>query len=878
MRKTFFYLSLSTLLLTAACSESIIATDDNTSNDVETTGVPVKFQISGTEAQPNDPTTVGFLAKFATPATTRTAFADANVTNALKGVSAQINWSANDQITVYQAGFSESGNTITTTDYKVTAGEVAKADIEPVSGAMEWQKDKTGFRFIATYPKVNATGYGITAVTTTPATGNAQDYANYLTVTVKPNNEQTCTVDQATYTDGNTLWKFAQPDMNNALMIGADEQLATRPMAENEVVKLNFHPIMSTLMVGVSGPATASTFLKGIKIYLKDNAGNPTDFATTYNLSYQLQNQTWICNKVKASAGKVAYYYIKLNTPVEVGSKDGKNIKCMFTAFLPPHEIAVGKQQIQVVPEFVESASADAIASDWYTTTTIGRKTDSYFRPSSKLLVYTGALNTKFAMNKWMKYIPDNAYIRDLSLPGAHSALNHDYNSVSGGTRYSEASRSANQAVTLRAMLNAGIRALDLSIGDDGQKAAGLRYGRSLAIGDNTFTNKVTDGALQQLLAFLKENPTETVVALISLDSDYYTVGDRFYSYGTAKDQFIEELMKKKTAWKDSEKQESGIVYFKNDLTLADCRGKLILMIKHANRKYNSSRTYFNGDQTVEEGNLRYGGICFLPDWETTDWYNAFDYYKGEGKYADDYLDMFADKDTYYSAQLYPGTKDIGAMAFKKTAMKPLSNNNTSPQDGTLYYLQKDFASKRTPLYYTSYTPYTHYWNTTTDDSKKQTFGGDNSNAFKATVVKDFLDMAGSNRFTNDWFITVVPAWSGGDGVHEHYGSGSINDTWNVNTKKTNTWASNYIETHQPILDYLRDNLGRGRKGIVFFDIVPGRNNNGDYEYKYTTMGYNDPQYDGNNSLTETKKNIGKEMTRLLIMDNIMRTLKKAQP
>lgn len=875
MKKHYLYAGLLTLSLAMACTENIIIGDEPTSEEVKTTGVAIKFEANGNEQNINDEASKKFLADLQ-GVETRTQYAGEGTIAEVQGTNTQLLWSTDDPISIYQAGFSANGNTTTHTEYKIKEGGNKSAKIVATGSEMEWQADKTGFRFIATYPSVNASGNGITAVNFDNTSNNPQDYTNNVSVTIKPQSNQTCVLSENTLTDNNTVWHLARPDMKNSLMIGADTKLSSGFVPENEDVKLAFDPIMSTLMIAVGGPYNTTTYLKGVKIYLKDNNGNAVNFAESYTLQYQLTDGKAICNKIKSQSGEVPYYYINLNKPIKLGAIENKNHNCLVTAFLPPHVISKGKQQLQIVPEFVESDAEGAALNDWYISSTIGRKDDSYFTPSTKMVVNTGRLMKKFDNAKWMSYIPDNVYIKDLSIPGAHNALNVDV------TRWSEAVRSNTQVADITQMLNAGIRALDISLGVKSGSTAGNRYGRSYYDDANNtvYFSGNTQGGIKAIQDFLKKNPTETVLVLLSFDSDYSAYRDASWSAGAS--QVIDPLMNNQVSW-GSNGNKSGIVYFNKDLTMGEARGKVILFVKN---KFDAGTqpNYFDGFKKTESGtnNLRYTGICFLPNVRSVDFYYGIDDY-GSNK-TDKYLDLFQPNATYYSYKVYDPNietsnteaKSIGAMAFQRTKMQLFPDGKADDGDGVLYFLNKEFISKRTG---NGTPPYTNKWNTTIQPNTEQTYTGDQSNILKPIVVKDFLNMAADNKFIENWFMTIVPGWSGFDDADDYTGAGNFNDPGDKglpNYSNTNTWASNYLETHKPILQYLQEKQGQGRKGIVYFDFVPGRNENGEYSYKYTTVGYNDMNIGTrDNKITEEKKNVGKEMTRLLIQDNLMRTLRR---
>ncbi len=103
-----------------------------------------------------------------------------------------------------------------------------------------------------------------------------------------------------------------------------------------------------------------------------------------------------------------------------------------------------------------------------------------------------------------MKSIPDTQNIISLNIPGAHDA----------STKYCQLGLfSSCQKLTVKEMMNIGVRAFDLRVDGENMvhsftKCKKTRFGKNLTIYDVT----------NDILEFLKDNPTETVIVFFKND------------------------------------------------------------------------------------------------------------------------------------------------------------------------------------------------------------------------------------------------------------------------------------------------------------------------------------------------------------------------
>ena len=155
------------------------------------------------------------------------------------------------------------------------------------------------------------------------------------------------------------------------------------------------------------------------------------------------------------------------------------------------------------------------------------------------------------AQNNWMASLPDNVYITQLSIPGAHDAatsgMTFDINKT--------------QALTIPNQWEAGVRAFDLRPKKDGK------------IYHSSFSTGIT---LTQALGYLKtklqDNPTEFAIVLMRNESDD----------GANEDGWQTAIKSILDAYAAADGNYRGTVEWNNRLKLSDVRGKILILTRDA--------------------------------------------------------------------------------------------------------------------------------------------------------------------------------------------------------------------------------------------------------------------------------------------------------
>ncbi|NNE98364.1 MAG: phosphatidylinositol-specific phospholipase C domain-containing protein [Pyrinomonadaceae bacterium] len=162
----------------------------------------------------------------------------------------------------------------------------------------------------------------------------------------------------------------------------------------------------------------------------------------------------------------------------------------------------------------------------------------------------------------WMRFLPDNTLVENISIPGTHDSA-----ATYSPTPF-EASWTIAQSWTVKEQLDAGIRYLDIRV---------RRTGTSFAIHHGpVFQRKMFGDVLNQVSAFLRANPTETVVMRLK---DEHTAQDGSSSF--------EEI------YKSYASRYGGLIYSPTNAhpKLGEVRGKIFLL---CNDKCNSNGTMFS--------------------------------------------------------------------------------------------------------------------------------------------------------------------------------------------------------------------------------------------------------------------------------------------
>lgn len=384
--------------------------------------------------------------------------------------------------------------------------------------ALKWGGDSGFHTFYAVYPASSAVNVS----------------GGVATCTVNTN--QICTITTA----GPNY--VADPDMNNAYMVST---LSTEP---TDIVDLHFKPIMTTLKVTIKAPESvvdqnqAASTITGISLI-------PTKANYSDTFEYDIEGKKIIANTTTGTRSPIL---------VSVRNADGEayvdlnpNETLTLTAFIPPVEINAANQykvrvQGQNIGEYIVTLGG-----------TQG-ETSKDIAPSSKRNIILPQLDSQVPVgNNWMTPLDDNIYFSQLSVPGTHDAAAY-------GTSMWNAGQT--QSLDIQSQLKMGIRAFDFRPAYNSDKrndeVMWLYHG-------TTETNISLNTALTTIETFLTANPGEIVFIQYRHESEKILGSP--WSKDTSKWNKIATLLVK---------HSSFIVPFKGDLTLGECRGKMIMVTR----------------------------------------------------------------------------------------------------------------------------------------------------------------------------------------------------------------------------------------------------------------------------------------------------------
>ena len=450
----------------------------------------------------------------------------------------QINWVNGDQIKIFCAEAENAKSAL----YNVTPAPTAKDGTIAAAGSdvLQWGGDTETHHFYATYP--GAAG-GVTV-----------DDKGIATFPI--NRNQKCTV---TTTNGYETNVVAKPDMKNANMVA---YTATAPT--DGAVSLTFKPLMTTLEIVVQGPESninsSNARVTGVSIV---STIQTTSSETGDDFKYDIAKGT-----ISGSAGtgnpttKSETTFISLvdanGNASYVDLANGK--KLTLTAFLPPMseaQAAAMKRQVKVRvhitgnAELTASIKTNDASSDSWTT---------QFKPSAKKKITLPEIPSgkQESGNNWITPLDGNIYVSQMSIPGSHDAATGENMATIVGDLFAQT-----QENTLQVQWNLGIRCFDLrpaiykkrgSTGELWLYHGMTRVSISWATAMNTIKANLTDHPGEFAIVLVRHEDERT------LDKDNNTTNFNTYM----------------THWVNANK--SWIVDWKPNITIDECRGKLILI------------------------------------------------------------------------------------------------------------------------------------------------------------------------------------------------------------------------------------------------------------------------------------------------------------
>lgn len=446
----------------------------------------------------------------------------------------QINWVDGDQITIFCAEAESAKSAL----YNVTPASTAKDGTITNAGSdvLQWGGDGLTHHFYAVYP------------------GRTANVDENGIATFSINRNQKCTV---TTTNGYENNVVAKPDMKNANMVA---YTAAEPT--DETVSLSFKPLMTTLEIVVTGPTTninsSNARVTGVSI-VSTITTTSSESGDSFKYDITKGEITGSANKGTATTKSETTFISLVDANGNASYVDLANGKTLtLTAFLPPmseKQAAAMNRQVKIRVHITGNAELSASVktnetSDNWTT---------QFKPAAKKKIILHAIPSgkQESGNNWITPLDGNIYVSQMSIPGSHDAATGEDMATIFGDVFAQT-----QEQTLQTQWNLGVRAFDLRP----------------AIFKGVFTKELWlyhgvcrvsiswATAMNTIKANLTDHPGEFAIVLFRHE-DEGTLG---------KDNNTTNFNTYMKNWVNANK--SWIVDWRPDITIDECRGKLILI------------------------------------------------------------------------------------------------------------------------------------------------------------------------------------------------------------------------------------------------------------------------------------------------------------
>lgn len=191
------------------------------------------------------------------------------------------------------------------------------------------------------------------------------------------------------------------------------------------------------------------------------------------------------------------------------------------------------------------------------------------------------------SLDSWMSKVDDNAFICQMSIPGAHDACSSSFSGTLASI-YSGTSKTQNE--TVEVMLNSGLRLFDLRPCVSGSK---LHINHGIATTSFDF-----DPIMKNIVDFVVAHPTEFCVVVIRHESE-----------GDSNNSNFGRLLQESLA-----KIKTNLVDFRPDLTVGEARGKVLFISRDDyDAPLYGGRTYDLADNRTNINDML-GGKCYGPN------------------------------------------------------------------------------------------------------------------------------------------------------------------------------------------------------------------------------------------------------------------------
>ena len=476
--------------------------------------------------------------------------------------SKQVRWESGDVVRIYYVYTNTTGNVEKTyADYTVTPvdGEIGEHKelgslvAEDANNQLKWAEG-SGHKFYAVYPADNEITIDEKGVATFPI-----------------NRDQKCTIRDNKSTESAYTY-VAEPDDKNIYMVAS---ATAGPQSGS--VWLDFKPIMTTINVVVKGPlnttenqTTPNVVVTGVSL-ISTITTNTNASKSEFKYDITTGNITGSGSGTGTSTEETEQTE---TTFISVVNTDGLSAREMaegetlvLTGFLPPMDITTAealKRQVQIRVH-----------------TTGGNKTMTLEKatallPSAKGAIKLPSMYTPITGSNWITPLDDNIYVSQLSIPGTHDAATY------AGTI---GNLGQTQDYSIAQQWDMGIRAFDFRP---------ALYGTYYIVAWANLKMWNWHGVTRTDLAF--EDGLDQIIKKMTPGSDTYNDG---------KDEFAIVLFKHENefgldfGWQSGlqtknnndddwrshmqtilNKYKDRIVQFKPDLTISECRGKIIMLCR----------------------------------------------------------------------------------------------------------------------------------------------------------------------------------------------------------------------------------------------------------------------------------------------------------
>lgn len=498
-------------------------------------------------------------------------------------------WVAGDPIRIYCAEAEDAKQadyTVTPSSANSNTGSMALAS---GSTALQWGGDSNDHNFYAVYPNTATIENGI--------------------ATFQINRNQKATV---TTTNGYDNDVVAAPDMRNAYMVA---KTTTQPT--DEAVGLTFKPIMTTLDVvikaaNVNMNTTGSARITGISLastMTSNSTASKDQFyyditkgaitangASTSGTSTTMTEQTFV-NLVDQS-GNASY--------VDLASGHTLTI----TVFLPPMSTDAAANLRRQVKVRVHATGNTELVASLKTNDASSENWTTQLTPGTKRRIVLPALPTdaQYSGNNWITPLDGDIYVSQMSIPGAHDAATGEDMATPLGDIFA-----STQEQTLQEQWNLGVRAFDL-------RPALYDKNEVLLWGTKDYELWLYHGmtrvavswaaAINTLKANLTDNPGEFAIILFRHEDESAayknTDSNEFNTYMTS-------YINANSSW---------IVDWKPNLTIDECRGKIILISRFSGSWSYGCFTGWNHDAAGATTTLRNADNSKSATMYVQDYYN----------------------------------------------------------------------------------------------------------------------------------------------------------------------------------------------------------------------------------------------------------------